>query len=486
MPLRPLHDFLAVDGRPLSLEEVLEARDRRAALQKQLLGRTRCPLICMTLNLPGRVKRTPLSSFFFDREKSRLLSRLRALGAETAATIRLEEDTGEELLLAVRGFSAPALKSLTLTLEEGSNAARLLDLDVLGRDGRPLERPAPRQCFLCSQPAHLCIVSRAHPAELVQKKVTGLLTSYARESLADLVSGLALEASAFELMVAPKPGLVTPCSAGSHDDMDRFTFIRSQAVLAPYYRRAFSAGWDTLDASRLRLEGMEAESAMERETAGVNTQRGWIYLSGILLAAAGRYCRAILLGEGPGRGPGRDQAARDLMDLAAATARDLEESLEQRPCFVHLLKRLGGQGQDRGIRGEARRGFPSIFQGGVPVLAGALASGEDENTAGLRALLTMLALADDSTLIRRGGSLKAEEIKAELDQALGCEGTSPGQAALALSALDLDLLVKRLGKQFEEEGLTCGGAADLLAGSRLVDRFLRVCAGLCVPGGKTG
>lgn len=486
MPARPLHDYLASGGRSVSLEDVLEARDKRAAIQEKLLTETRCPVLSITLNIPGGVKRTALSSFFFDREKARLLASLRTLGARLVADESRRADTGDESILAVEGLAASALKLLTLSLEEGSDTARLLDLDVLDADGCPLDRVsagfAPRMCLLCDQPAHLCAASRAHPAELLQKKVEDLLLSYARQALADLAAGLALEASSFELMVAPKPGLVTPCSAGSHTDMDRFTFIRSQAVLAPYYRRAFQAGWERSSAARLRMEGIWAEAAMAGETAGVNTHRGWIYLSGILLFAAGRYSRTIFFSAGKGSGPGRDQAARDLMGLSAETARDLEESLEKIFYFDRLSKDLGRQGRDRGIRGEAVRGFPSIFHVGLPVLAGALTSGADENTAGLRALLAILAVADDSTLIHRGGPRKAEVIKAALGEGLGYRGSKTRGAGLVEAALDLPedelaLLVGRTDKQFADEGLSCGGAADLLAGSRLADRFLQACTG---------
>ncbi|MFA7455499.1 MAG: citrate lyase holo-[acyl-carrier protein] synthase [Desulfobulbaceae bacterium] len=486
MPASTLHDYLGPGGRPVSLEEMLDARDKRAAIKEDLLREYRCPVLSMTLNMPGRVKRTALSSFFFDREKARLLTSLKALGVRLAADKSGRADTGDESILAVEGLAASALKSLTLDLEEGSGPGRLLDLDVLDTDGCPLGRAwaglEPRKCLICGQPAQLCAASRAHPPELLQKKVEDLLLGYACQALTDLAAGLALEASSFELMVAPKPGLVTPCSAGSHTDMDRFTFIRSQAVLAPYYRRAFQAGWEYSSAARLRMSGIWAEAAMEAETAGVNTHRGWIYLSGILLFAAGRYSRAIFLSAGQGGGRGRDQAARDLMELSAETARDLEESLEEISYFGQLSKNLGRQGRDRGIRGEAIRGFPSIFHAGLPVLAGAPGSGADENTAGLRALLAILAVADDSTLIRRGGPRKAELIKAALGKGLGYKGAGDGwpglsEAALALSEDQLDLLVKRTVKQFADEDLSCGGAADLLAGSRLADRFLRACTG---------
>ena len=48
---------------PVKLEEMLRARDLRLARQKRLLSETGLPLLSMTLNIPGNIKRTRLSSF---------------------------------------------------------------------------------------------------------------------------------------------------------------------------------------------------------------------------------------------------------------------------------------------------------------------------------------------------------------------------------------------------------------------------------------
>ena len=40
----------------VTLEEMLAARDTRAARQSALLARFGCPLLCLTMNIPGPVK----------------------------------------------------------------------------------------------------------------------------------------------------------------------------------------------------------------------------------------------------------------------------------------------------------------------------------------------------------------------------------------------------------------------------------------------
>lgn len=47
----------------------------------------------------------------------------------------------------------------------------------------------------------------------------------------------------------------------------------------------------------------------------------------------------------------------------------------------------------------------------------------------------------------------------------------PLEAMRTLSSEHLDFICQQLEDQFDAKRLTCGGAADLLAASRLVDRF---------------
>ena len=137
---------------PQSLEALLASREDRQARQDALREKTGLPLLSMTLNLPGPCKRTPASAFFFDCQVQDLTRLLQGLGARILARDRVSRGTGDEIILAVQGLEAEALKSLALALEEASPASRLLDLDVLTAQGNPLGRaqlglPA-RTCLL--------------------------------------------------------------------------------------------------------------------------------------------------------------------------------------------------------------------------------------------------------------------------------------------------------------------------------------------------
>ncbi len=481
--------------REVSLEEVLEARDRRVERQSYLTATHRTPLISFTLNMPGGVKKTSLSSFFFNDRLTRLKMRLRAMGADIEEEIVTSGPAGDEAILAISYLSALSLKVLSVDMEERSVAGRLLDLDVIDEDGKPVKRTAvgaePRRCLLCDRQASVCGSSRAHSLNDLTGKVTGMLEHAVYCMLVDEVVSMAGKASSFELMVSMKPGLVTYTDSGSHSDMDRFTFVKSQASLLSYYRDAFLAGRDDSDKAivNLRLEGMEAEQRMFRATDGVNTHRGWIYIAGILSAAAGRISASMLRGdalsnlenEEPLQNRTVDMAAL-LSEMSASIAHALEESLgssffentrkamkEHRSVPPTVTENSTSHPHLAGVRKEAVSGFPSIINVGVPILTRALKRGDEDNLAGQRALFALLAAAEDTTLVKRGGSTAIPHIRRYVLEALDLEDEYEAAAlicsALALGEEALHAHLKTLSEYFIDRRLSCGGVADLLAGS---------------------
>ncbi len=481
--------------REVSLEEVLEARDRRVERQSYLTATHRTPLISFTLNMPGGVKKTSLSSFFFNDRLTRLKMRLRAMGADIEEEIVTSGPAGDEAILAISYLSALSLKVLSVDMEERSVAGRLLDLDVIDEDGKPVKRTAvgaePRRCLLCDRQASVCGSSRAHSLNDLTGKVTGMLEHAVYGMLVDEVVSMAGKASSFELMVSMKPGLVTYTDSGSHSDMDRFTFVKSQASLLSYYRDAFLAGRDDSDKAivNLRLEGMEAEQRMFRATDGVNTHRGWIYIAGILSAAAGRISASMLRGdalsnlenEEPLQNRTVDMAAL-LSEMSASIAHALEESLgssffentrkamkEHRSVPPTVTENSTSHPHLAGVRKEAVSGFPSIINVGVPILTRALKRGDEDNLAGQRALFALLAAAEDTTLVKRGGSTAIPHIRRYVLEALDLEDEYEAAAlicsALALGEEALHAHLKTLSEYFIDRRLSCGGVADLLAGS---------------------
>lgn len=448
-------------GEAVSLEAVLAARERRAERQRRLREAHRCPVFSMTVNMPGAVKRTAHSALFFDRQRRRVEALIEASGGTVEAREVVTAATGDEALWAVRGLTPVAMKRMAVDLETASPAARLLDLDVIDRDGAVIDRArlgwSPRTCLICDRPAHECRIAGRHAPGAAADVAARRLETFARGALADDFARMAAEASSFELLVSPKPGLVTPDGQGAHDDMDRFSFAKSQAVLVPYYRRAFAIGWTGADAARLRRAGMLAEADMMGATRGVNTHRGWIYLSGLIGAALGA------------------KQATDSTRTLRAHVTDMAHRLEEVLADEAFAPVAASKGPVvGGIRAEALGGLPHIFELGVPVLRASRMRGEDDNTAGLRALVALLAVLDDTTLSGRGGIGRAKDVRRRVSDTLSAYGDDLAEGASAMPEPLLTDFVRSLDRVFVRDRLSCGGVADALAASRLLDRLLHV------------
>ena len=236
-----------------------------------------------------------------------------------------------------------------------------------------------------------------------------------------------------ELVLYPKPGLVSLVDNGSHADMDAATFMRSLFALRHYFRRIVDAGVDDAPFARLRALGIAAEQRMLRATAGVNTHRGAIFSLGLLCAAVG------------------SAQAQGLAVTPAALRAVL---------LINWGDALAAHaGLAGGAREEGALGLPSVFEVGLPALQATLAAGRSMRHARVDALFALMARIDDTNVVHRGGGAGAAIVRRSAQAFVDAGGTA--QADWMTGAVNLH-------REFVALRLSPGGAADLLAASCFV------------------
>lgn len=444
----------------VELQQMLLARERRAARQRELLAQYGRPLVWFTMNIAGPVKTTPLIRRGFDAGCALLEEQLLRVKAPCLYQERRHEATGSEACYVV-DLPPMELKNLTVELEEYDGLGRLFDMDVLSPDGGRLGRRElgleERRCLLCGGPAAACARSRAHPLEALRHRTEELLLAGLEQRDARKAAELACRALLYEAGTTPKPGLVDRGNCGSHHDMDFFTFLNSVSALTPYFetctrigrRTAAQPPEDTFAA--LYAPARRAEGAMLRATGGVNTHKGAIFTVGTLCAALGRLPRErwsepeAVLAEAAAMS--RGLVERELAGLTAESAHTAGQKL-----YV--------QYGITGVRGQLEAGLPVVRETGLPVLERGLSQGKSIDEAGCAALLAMAATGTDTNLIARGGLSRQREISEQLSALLRRE-PYPSRRTL-----------ERLDAQFIRERLSPGGSADLLAVCYLL-HFLR-------------
>jgi triphosphoribosyl-dephospho-CoA synthase len=251
-----------------------------------------------------------------------------------------------------------------------------------------------------------------------------------------------------ELVLHPKPGLVSLVDNGSHTDMNAETFMRSMFALRHYFARICRAGIDDAPFSVLKQLGIEAEARMLRATGGINTHRGAIFSLGMLCAAIGRARAQGMLLRGDG--------LRAIMlirwgeELAAHTRPDGAQS--------HGLE-VADRHAASGAREEGALGLPSVFEVGLPAMRRTLAAGRSMHLARIDALFALMAHVSDTNVFYRGGAQGAATVRRQAAGFVEMGGTAhPGWRGYALESHRILVADK----------LSPGGAADLLAATCLV------------------
>jgi triphosphoribosyl-dephospho-CoA synthase len=249
-----------------------------------------------------------------------------------------------------------------------------------------------------------------------------------------------------EAELTPKPALVDGRGCGVHPDLSLYLMRRSaHALHAGFYAMGVAAAGRVPDRplrEELAAIGREAECEMMLATGGANAHRGAIWALGLLLAAVAM---------------DPDGTIDDIAARAAELARLPDRFIPTAPSHGQSVAQRYGVS---GARGEAQAGFPHALKVCLPALRHARGAGISEYQARLDALLSVVAVLDDTCLLHRGGppALHAAQIGAHAVLAVGGSSTPAGAAALA----ELDAALTALNA-------SPGGAADMLAAALFID-----------------
>ena len=380
--------------------------------------------------------------------------------AERRAMISAAVTPGQDRVSVLEG-SAYAISAATFPtyfLKDLSQAAETqmrLDLDLFARwiapalgvsvrfvGSEPSDALTARYNALMREllPAHGIAVVEVPRTEVSATAVRAALDrGYFREASAltpacshpYLLGYLAHRALLRELDTPLKPGLVCPDSSGAHRDMDYALMRRALTVLRPFWTRMALAG----SPEALQRLGIEAEEAMLSATGGVNTHRGAIFALGLLLNAF--YAGAQLI---------------DTQSLLSARVH-----LQVHRIFSKSLGESELRSR-RGARRMAEEGYASLFEDWLPFYRSWKSAELSPEQA---TLLRIMSTLEDTCVIKRVGPERANMVRAE---AGGILEQAPGKMKG-----DLHDLCER----YAAEGISPGGAADMLALTIFIDSILK-------------
>ncbi len=165
----------------ITLDMLLASRDARRARQQELMAANpESTLVCLTVVMPGSVKRNEQSLTVAHAAVEALKHEL---NDRLAYLEERDLPTGYEAFLLV---SVPPLKAKKITcgIEENHPLGRLFDVDVFDHEGLPISREAvglePRHCMLCENEARFCMRNRTHTQEELHNHINNLISNYVR------------------------------------------------------------------------------------------------------------------------------------------------------------------------------------------------------------------------------------------------------------------------------------------------------------------
>ena len=407
--------------REITLQQVLDARERRVERQRRLLVSHNKPLLVLNMNIAGPVKRSGAVDFAFFEGVAAIDRRLGDRVVERELT---DELTGLEYVW-VCDMDGEALKDLAVQEETARPIGRLFDLDVIGLDGMKYSRNTPRECIVCGGPVGVCSRSRAHGLPAIIEATNNRLMEFA----AGRLSEIAVQSLRQEVDLTPKPGLVDRNNSGAHTDMDITMFYRSAECLKGYFEQAVLLGAEKDDCMKaLQQAGLDAEQTMFAVTGGVNTHKGAIYAFGLVLAALG----AVMVRGG------------DLFERAAELAKQGTPPQNTHGTAVKAKYTAGG------ARAEAFAGFPHA-RAAQQIM-------REDGGDGVRAFISLLERVEDTNLLYRGGREGLEYVQSAAREIL-----AQGRENYAKNLLALD-------KECIKRNLSPGGSADIIALTYLLDK----------------
>ena len=202
-------------------------------------------------------------------------------------------------------------------------------------------------------------------------------------------------------------------------------------------------------AAALRQLGIDAEKAMLAATGGVNTHRGAIFALGLAIAADVRDAQ-MADNQGNMQNTLRilahgifDNSLKD--NNLGATAKTNEKASKER---------FGV----KGAREMALDGYKELYESWLPYYRSVKGRPYDRQ----RTLLLIMSTLDDTCVIKRASAERARQVKQEAADLLE---KMPDQVGNDVWSEGL----RRLCDQYATEGISCGGAADMLALTIFID-----------------
>jgi holo-ACP synthase len=163
------------------LKEILEGKEKRAKVQRELINEYKTTLISFTLNIPGINKRSDLFKKVHETGINELEQEFNNKKIDVQYKKSNSSYAGYEAFFCI-DVDPAIIKKIVVDIEEKNELGRLFDFDVFDKNFILLSRTElglpKRKCLLCEGIAAECTRSRKHHIDEVLNKINIIINKY--------------------------------------------------------------------------------------------------------------------------------------------------------------------------------------------------------------------------------------------------------------------------------------------------------------------
>lgn len=401
------------------INSILKAREDRANYVRERAKSS--PVITVKANIPGDNKNTPYAKLLV----LYVAKEMQSLGAENLQVLN-----GSDGIVAIGEVKdGVSFKRLAVDFEENNKLGRFTDIDVFLQSAKnSLSRGSLRKCYLCEKPAAVCARENNHSIKKLVKYFNDSVIKVISSELKSIVKSSMTD----ELNLTQKFGLVSKTENGSHKDLNYATMKKAIKPVCICAVECFKLGLNASSLSglfsKLQPLGVKAEREMFKVTFGANAYKGFIFISGILMAAVGYIINNGL-------------SIDKVFSVSKEILKEFNITAPQNTFgFTASENGFGG------IRKEAKSGFSIIGKAEKLLNEGGL----------LYALSRIVGLIDDSVLLKRAKDTeKYEYYKKQIS---------------SVNVSDKNA-VKKLNEECVKDNISIGGSADILIATIMLKKI---------------
>lgn len=161
--------------------KVLDSREERWEMRKNLAEKYNSTIISITLCIPLALRINEDFWNIFLNLCTKFYKNLKQRDKTANFEGHMRGCDGPAYFISSKE-QAEEIKKLCVDYEENIPGARMLDIDVMNSEKIQISRSdiglPPRKCFICNNPAYLCVSGRAHSPEQINNYIYKLKNEY--------------------------------------------------------------------------------------------------------------------------------------------------------------------------------------------------------------------------------------------------------------------------------------------------------------------